>query len=83
MALNQRHNICRATDAYKITQVGLDPTRIEFIMEYMNARGGRVCQKPRSDSPGFQKCIFVLPVDELAPLLDVAFPSPNFTFGSW
>jgi nicotinamide phosphoribosyltransferase len=40
MALNQRHNICRATDAYKITQVGIDPTGVEFIMEYMTPRGG-------------------------------------------
>ena len=40
MALNERHNIVRASDAYKITQVGLDPEGIEYIMEYMTARGG-------------------------------------------
>jgi nicotinamide phosphoribosyltransferase len=40
MALNERLNIARATDAYKPTQVGLDPNGIEFIMEYMTARGG-------------------------------------------
>jgi len=40
MALNERHNICRATDAYKPTQVGLDPTGVQYIEEYTTARGG-------------------------------------------
>ncbi|MFA5269748.1 MAG: nicotinate phosphoribosyltransferase [Methanoregula sp.] len=42
MALNQRHNIIRATDAYKPTQDGLDPEGIDYIMEYTTARGGLV-----------------------------------------
>ena len=40
MALNERHKICRATDAYKPTQVGLDPDGVEYIEEYTTARGG-------------------------------------------
>jgi nicotinamide phosphoribosyltransferase len=42
MALNKRHNICRDTDFYKITQVGLDPVDVEYIMEYTMARKDRV-----------------------------------------
>ena len=51
MALDQRHNICRATDAYKITQVGIDPTGVQFIMEYMTARGDGLHARVRYNEP--------------------------------
>jgi len=40
VAMNQRHNICLSSDAYKFTQDGLDPENIEKIMEYTTIRGG-------------------------------------------
>ena len=40
MAKNKSHNIVRATDAYKPTQVDVDPEGIEYIQEYTTARGG-------------------------------------------
>jgi hypothetical protein len=45
MALNTRHNIVRATDAYKIPQVGLDPNGVQFLMEYMTARDGKILKE--------------------------------------
>ena len=56
MALNTRHNIVRSTDAYKIPQVGLDPTGVQFLMECAYCRNGEwVNTSKNPDSDAYKK----------------------------